>query len=198
MVTVAVFLGLLASVLLVVLAAIHTRRLVIGVSVMLSMVVAAQYVVLGEFAAAGVSLVGLVFALAAVFVPHRKSVTVPVVTLMVVCLSVVSLLTGGIPVHPLGWFPLVGAVLMGFLPFVENVVWVKACQGAGGVVWGVFMVWVGAWGQVPGEVLYMVVWGVSVWRLYRQHTMNGVNVEHPINENVTTPRKKYGTIVVGS
>ena len=175
MVTVAVFLGLLASVLLVVLAAIHTRRLVIGVSVMLSMVVAAQYVVLGEFAAAGVSLVGLVFALAAVFVPHRKSVTVPVVTLMVVCLSVVSLLTGGIPVHPLGWFPLVGAVLMGFLPFVENVVWVKACQGAGGVVWG-----------------------VSVWRLYRQHTMNGVNVEHPINENVTTPRKKYGTIVVGS
>lgn len=198
MVTVAVFLGLLASVLLVVLAAIHTRRLVIGVSVALSMVVAAQYVVLGEFAAAGVSLVGLVFALVAVFVPRRKSVTVPVVTLMVVCLSVVSLLTGGIPAHPVGWFPLVGAVLMGFLPFVENVVWVKACQGAGGVVWGVFMVWVGAWGQVPGEVLYMVVWGVSVWRLYRQHTMNGVNVAHSVTGGTPTPKNKYGTLVVGS
>lgn len=103
MVGIAVILGLVASVLLVALAAVHTRRLVICVSVVLSVVVAAQYVVLGEFAAAGVSLVGLVFALAAVFIPRRKSVTVPVVALMVVCLSVVSLLTGGIPVHPLGW-----------------------------------------------------------------------------------------------
>ena len=198
MVGIAMVLGLVASGLLVVLAAVHTQRLVIGVSVMLSMVVAAQYVVLGEFAAAGVSVVGLVFALAAVFIPRRKSVTVPVVTFMVACLAVVSLWAGGVPAHPVGWFPLVGAVLMGVLPFVENVVWVKACQGAGGVVWGVFMVWVGAWGQVPGQVLYMVVWGVSVWRLYRQHTMNGTSVEHPINESVTTPRKKYGTIVVGS
>lgn len=40
---VALVLGLVASGLLVVLAAVHTRRLVIGVSVVLSVVVAAQY-----------------------------------------------------------------------------------------------------------------------------------------------------------
>ena len=191
---VALVLGLVASGLLVVLAAVHTRRLMIGVSVALSMVVAAQYVVLGEFAAAGVSLVGLVFALAAVFIPRRKSVTVPVVTLIVACLAVVSLWAGGVPAHPVGWFPLVGAILMGVLPFVENVVWVKACQGAGGVVWGVFMVWVGAWGQVPGEVLYMVVWGVSVWRL-QQGKKSGGGVTCTMG---STPERKYGTIVAGS
>ena len=83
---------------------------------------------------------------------------------------------------------------MGCLPFVENVVWVKACQGAGGVVWGVFMVWVGAWGQVPGEVLYMVVWGVSVWRL-QQGKKPGGGVTCTMGN---TPEKKYGTLVVGS
>lgn len=54
---------------------------------------------------------------------------------------------------------------MSALPFLSTTWVVKSLQLIGGVLWTVYMVYAGAWGQLPGEVVYFVAWGVSVIKM---------------------------------
>jgi hypothetical protein len=58
--------------------------------------------------------------------------------------------------------PLVGSVLMASLICIHNRVAIKTIQFIAGIVWIIYQVHVGAWGQMPGEVIYFIAWWLSV------------------------------------
>lgn len=161
----ALILGAIASLLLVALAYSSTQRTITILTIALSVVVAAQYYALAKPAAAAVSLVSLVFALAALVLPKSRRAVMVVLPVMAVVTLTVSLVTAGVPGNGFETIPVVAAVVMSSLPFLTATWVVKTLQLVGGVLWTVYMVYAGAWGQLPGEVVYFVAWGVSVVRM---------------------------------
>ena len=161
----ALILGAIASLLLVALAYSSTQRTITILTIALSVVVAAQYYALAKPAAAAVILVSLVFALAALALPKSRRTAVVVLPVMAVVTLTVSLVTAGVPGNGFEAVPVAATVVMSALPFLSGTWVIKLLQLVGGVLWTVYMVYAGAWGQLPGEVVYFVAWGVSVIKM---------------------------------
>lgn len=159
----ALILGATASLLLVLLAYSSTQRTITALTIALSVVVAAQYHVLNKPSAAAVSIVSLVFAFAALALPKGRRTAVVAIPIMAVVTLAVSVVTAGAPANGFEFIPVVATVVMSALPFLSATWVVKSLQLIGGVLWTIYMVYAGAWGQLPGEVVYFVTWFVSVF-----------------------------------
>ena len=162
---IALILGAIASLLLVVLAYSSKQRTITILTIILSVMVAAQYYALGKPSAAAVSIVSLVFALAALVLPKGKRTAVVVLPVMALVTAAVSFAASGVPGNGFEVIPIAATVVMSALPFLSATWVVKSLQLIGGVLWTIYMVYAGAWGQLPGEVFYFVAWGVSVMRI---------------------------------
>ena len=164
----ALILGAIASLLLVALAYSSKQRTITILTIALSVMVAAQYHALGKPAAAAVSLVSLVFALAALVLPKSKRTAVVAIPVMAMVTLIVSVVTTGAPGNGFEVIPIAATVVMSALPFLSATWVVKSLQLIGGVLWTIYMVYAGAWGQLPGEVFYFVAWAVSVFKTVKE------------------------------
>lgn len=162
---IALILGAIASLLLVVLAYSSKQRTITILTIILSVVVAAQYYALGKPSAAAVSLVSLVFALAALVLPKSRRTAMVAIPVMALVTVIVSFTAAGVPGNGFEFVPVAATVAMSALPFLSATWVIKPLQLVGGVLWTVYMVYAGAWGQLPGEVVYFVAWFVSVMRI---------------------------------
>lgn len=161
----ALILGAIASLLLVALAYSSQQRTITTLTIALSVVVAAQYYALDKPSAAAVSIVSLVFALAALVLPKSRRTAIVVIPVMALATVVVSFVAAGTPANGFEFVPVAATVVMSALPFLSATWVVKLLQLVGGLLWTVYMVYAGAWGQLPGEVFYFVAWGVSVVKI---------------------------------
>lgn len=179
---IALILGAIASLLLVLLAYSSKQRTITILTIILSVVVAAQYYALGKPSAAAVSVVSLVFALAALVLPKSRRTTMVVIPVMMAATVAVSFAAEGAPGNGFEFVPVAATVVMSALLFLSATWAIKLLQLVGGVLWTVYMVYAGAWGQLPGEVVYFVTWFVSVFGI-----SSGARREHsqrPITEPV--------------
>lgn len=161
----ALILGAIASLLLVALAYSSQQRTITTLTIALSVVVAAQYYALDKPSAAAVSIVSLVFALAALVLPKSRRTAMVVIPVMALATVVVSFVAAGAPANGFEFVPVAATVVMSALPFLSATWVVKLLQLVGGLLWTVYMVYAGAWGQLPGEVFYFVAWGVAVVKI---------------------------------
>lgn len=160
---IALILGAIASLLLVVLAYSSKQHTITILTIILSVVVAAQYYALGKPSAAAVSLVSLVFALAALILPKSRRTAMVAILIMALVTVIVSFTAAGDPGDGFEFVPVAATVAMSALPFLSATWVVKLLQLVGGVLWTVYMVHANAWGQLPGEVVYFAAWFVSMF-----------------------------------
>lgn len=160
--------GLVASVLLVAISYSSSNKTITILSVLMSSAVALQYLLLGAYGATALSVLSIVFAIAALVLSKKpywrfKNIA-PVI---VVSMTALFLMTGG-SLSGFNLLPLVGSVLMSCLVLVENKWAIKAITFVAGIVWLVYQIHTGAWGQIPGQVFYFTFWFISVGNMLKK------------------------------
>lgn len=157
-----IVLGLVASGLLAAISYSSRNRTITILSAVMSAVVCGQYALLNHPGAAVLSAISLAFSIASLSLSKARAWR-PKVALATMILSMVAAhwIVNGISV---GYetLPLVGSMLMASLICIHNRAAIKTIQFIAGVVWTVYQVHVGAWGQMPGEVIYFIAWWLSV------------------------------------
>lgn len=157
-----IILGLVASGLLAAISYSSRNRMITILSAVMSTVVCGQYVLLDHPGAAVLSAISLIFSIASLMFSNTRAWK-PRVVLAAMILSMVAAhwIVNGVSV---GYevLPLVGSVLMASLICIHNWAAIKAIQFIAGIVWTVYQVHVGAWGQMPGEIIYFIAWWLSV------------------------------------
>ena len=157
-----IVLGLVASGLLAAISYSSRNRTITILSAVMSGIVCGQYVLLNHPGAAVLSAISLVFSIASLSLSKSRAWR-PKVVLVTMILSMVTAqwIINGVSV---GYetLPLVGSALMASLICIHNRAAIKTIQFIAGVVWTIYQVHVGAWGQMPGEVIYFIAWWLSV------------------------------------
>lgn len=157
--------GLIASVLLVAISYSSSNKTITILSVLMSSAVAVQYLLLGAYGATALSVLSIVFAVAALVLnkkPYWKFRNIAPV--IVVSMTALFLVTGG-SLSGFNLLPLVGSVLMSCLVLVENKWAIKVITFVAGIVWLVYQIHTGAWGQIPGQIFYFTFWFISVRKM---------------------------------
>lgn len=162
-----IFLGLIASVLVVALAFTLQRRNIIIVSMLLAVVVAVQYLLLGRGTAATLNLVTLAYGVLTFYetrYPWLKS-NLSLILLGGAYSGVFFLLNGvALNLDVLAYIAsITGVIVMG----VQNQIAAKYLMLINGVTWTAYQLGTGAYGQLPGEVFYTVGVIISLVILYR-------------------------------
>lgn len=157
-----IVLGLVASGLLAAISYSSHNRTITILSAVMSAVVCAQYVLLNHPGAAVLSAISLIFSITSLMLSKARAWR-PKVALATMILSMVAThwIVNGISV---GYetLPLIGSALMASLICIHNQAAIKGIQFIAGVVWTIYQVHVGAWGQMPGEIIYFIAWWLSV------------------------------------
>lgn len=157
-----IILGLVASGLLAAISYSSHNRTITILSAVMSAVVCGQYVLLNHPGAAVLSAISLIFSIASLMLSNTRAWRPRVVlAAMILSMVVAHWVVNGISVR-YEMLPLVGSVLMASLICIHNRATIKATQFIAGVVWTIYQVHVGAWGQMPGEVIYFIAWWLSV------------------------------------
>lgn len=168
----ALLLGLIASGLLAAISYSTSNKTITILSCLMSVTVCVQYTLLGRPSAAALSVVSLVFSIVALLMKNsEKWRWQTVLPAMLVSMTVTSWFFGGIT---MGYeaLPLLGSILMGSLIMFHKPAVIKSVQFVAGVIWTVYQVHVGAWGQIPGEVIYFITWGASVRTMIARYLKN--------------------------
>lgn len=157
-----IVLGLVASCLLAAISYSSHNRTITILSAAMSAVICGQYILLNHPGAAVLSAISLIFSIASLTLSKTRAWR-PKVALATMILSMIAAhwIINGISV---GYetLPLVGSALMASLICIHNRATIKTIQFIAGGVWTIYQVHVGAWGQMPGEVIYFVAWWLSV------------------------------------
>lgn len=164
--------GLIASVLLVAISYSSSNKTITILSVLMSSAVAIQYLLLGAYGATALSILSIIFAVAALLLskkPYWRFRNIaPVV---VVSMTVLFLVTGG-SLSGFNLLPLIGSVLMSCLVLVENKWAIKSITFVAGIVWLVYQIHTGAWGQIPGQIFYFTFWFISVGNMLKNTSVS--------------------------
>lgn len=157
-----IVLGLVASGPLAAISYSSRNRTITILSAVMSAVVCGQYALLDHPGAAVLSAISLIFSIASLMFSNIRAWR-PRVVLAAMILSMVAAhwIVNGVSAG-CETLPLVGSVLMASLICIHNWAAIKAIQFIAGIVWTVYQVHVGAWGQMPGEVIYFIAWWLSV------------------------------------
>lgn len=154
--------GLIASVLLVAISYSSSNKSITILSVLMSSAVALQYLLLGAYGATALSILSAMFAVASLVLnkkPYWRFRNIaPLIT---VSMTVLFMVTGG-SLSGFNLLPLIGSVLMSCLVLVENKWSIKVITFTAGIIWLVYQIHTGAWGQIPGQVFYFTFWFISV------------------------------------
>ena len=164
--------GLIASVLLVAISYSSSNKTITILSVLMSSAVAVQYLLLGAYGATALSVLSIVFAVAALVLnkkPYWKFRNIAPV--IVVSMTALFLITGG-SLSGFNLLPLIGSVLMSCLVLVENKWAIKVITLVAGIVWLVYQIHTGAWGQIPGQVFYFTFWFISVRNMLKNTSVS--------------------------
>ena len=159
--------GLIASVLLVAISYSSSNKTITVLSVLMSSAVAIQYLVLGAYGATALGVLSALFAVSALMLnkkPYWRFRNIaPIVA---ASMTALFLVTGG-SLSGFNLLPLIGSVLMSCLVLVENKWAIKAVTFVAGIVWLVYQVHTGAWGQIPGQIFYFTFWFISVGNMLK-------------------------------
>lgn len=141
-------------------------------SVLMSSAVAVQYLLLGAYGATALSVLSIVFAVAALALskkPYWRFRNIAPV--IVVSMTTLFLITGG-SLSGFNLLPLIGSVLMSCLVLVENKWAIKVITFVAGIVWLVYQINTGAWGQIPGQIFYFTFWFISVRNMLKNTSIS--------------------------
>lgn len=164
--------GLIASVLLVAISYSSSNKTITILSVLMSSAVAIQYLLLGAYGATALSILSIIFAVAALLLskkPYWRFRNIAPV--IVVSMAALFLVTGG-SLSGFNLLPLVGSILMSCLVLVENKWAIKTITLVAGIVWLVYQIHTGAWGQIPGQIFYFTFWFISVGNMVKNTSVN--------------------------
>lgn len=164
--------GLIASVLLVAISYSSSNKTITILSVLMSSAVAVQYILLGAYGATALSVLSALFAVAALVLskkPYWRFRNIAPV--IVVSMTTLFLITGG-SLSGFNLLPLVGSILMSCLVLVENKWAIKAITFVAGIVWLVYQIHTGAWGQIPGQIFYFTFWFISVGNMLKNTSVS--------------------------
>lgn len=165
--------GLIASVLLVAISYSSSNKTITILSVLMSSAVAIQYLLLGAYGATALSILSIIFAVAALLLskkPYWRFRNIaPVV--VVVSMTALFLVTGG-SLSGFNLLPLLGSILMSCLVLVENKWAIKVITLVAGIVWLVYQIHTGAWGQIPGQIFYFTFWFISVRNMLKNTSVS--------------------------
>lgn len=148
-------LGLIASALVVVMSLTIKRDMIVKMSALMGIVTTAQYALLGEWSATWLTSVAFFYALGLMFAkkfPIMESKRIAFVLLLIY--SAGFFIING---FSLSW-PLLayGASLLGtFMLLVHNPLILKNMMLINGLLWLGFQLASGAYGQIPGEIIYL-------------------------------------------
>ena len=164
--------GLIASILLVAISYSSNNKTITILSVLMSSAVAVQYLLLGAYGATALSVLSIVFAVAALILSEKpywrfRNIS-PVI---VISMTTLFLITGG-SLSGFNLLPLIGSVLMSCLVLVKNKWVIKAITFVSGVVWLVYQIHTGAWGQIPGQIFYFTFWFISVGNMVKNTSVS--------------------------
>ena len=164
--------GLIASVLLVAISYSSSNKTITILSVLMSSAVALQYLILGAYGATALSVLSIVFAVAALVLSKKPYWNLRnIAPVIVVSMTALFLVTGG-SLSGLNLLPLVGSVLMSCLVLVENKWAIKVITLVAGIIWLVYQIHTGAWGQIPGQIFYFTFWFISVRNMLRNTSVS--------------------------
>lgn len=168
----ALIFGLIASVLLVAISYSSSNKTITILSVLMSSAVAIQYLILGAYGATALSFLSIISAVAALLLskkPYWRFRNIaPVIA---VSMTALFLITGG-SLSGFNLFPLIGSVLMSCLVLVENKWAIKVITFTAGIVWLVYQIHTGAWGQIPGQIFYFTFWFISVGNILKKASLS--------------------------
>lgn len=164
--------GLIASVLLVAISYSSSNKTITILSVLMSSAVAIQYLLLGAYGATALSILSIIFAVAALLLskkPYWRFRNIaPVIA---VSMTTLFLIIGG-SLSGFNLLPLIGSVLMSCLVLVENKWAIKSITFIAGIVWLVYQIHTGAWGQIPGQIFYFTFWFISVRNMLKNTSVS--------------------------
>lgn len=164
--------GLIASVLLVAISYSSSNKTITILSVLMSSAVAIQYLLLGAYGATALSILSIIFAVAALLLskkPYWRFRNIAPVIVM--SMTALFLVTGG-SLSGFNLLPLLGSILMSCLVLVENKWAIKAITFVAGIVWLVYQIHTGAWGQIPGQIFYFTFWFISVENMLKNTSVS--------------------------
>lgn len=162
-----IFLGIIASILVVALALTVQRMPIIAVSAALSVVTAVQYALLDRWSAVALGLVTLAYGLIAVMEGkwawlRSKAVSGAVIAAYAGMFLALNGWTFSIDI--IAFVASISGVL---LMMVNNPLVAKWMMLANGIAWTAYQVFTGAYGQLPGEALFVVGVVASLIMLHR-------------------------------
>jgi len=164
--------GLVASVLLVAISYSISNKTITILSVLMSSAVALQYLILGAYGATALSVLSIVFAVAALLLNKKPYWNLRnIAPVIVVSMTALFLVTGG-SLSGLNLLPLVGSVLLSCLVPVENKWAIKVITLVAGIIWLVYQIHTGAWGQIPGQIFYFTFWFISVRNMLKNTSVS--------------------------
>lgn len=164
--------GLIASVLLVAISYSSNNKTITILSVLMSSAVALQYLLLGAYGATALSVLSIVFAVAALVLNKKTYWRFrDIAPVIVVSMTALFLVTGG-SLSGFNLLPLIGSVLMSCLVLVENKWAIKTITFIAGIVWLVYQIHTGAWGQIPGQIFYFTFWFISVGNMAKNTSVS--------------------------
>jgi membrane protein len=168
----ALIFGIIASVLLVAISYSSSNKTITILSVLMSSAVAVQYLLLGAYGATALSMLSIVFAVAALVLSKKPFWRFQnIAPVIVVSMTALLLVTGG-SLSGFNLLPLVGSILMSCLVLVENKWVIKAITLIAGIVWLVYQIHTGAWGQIPGQIFYFTFWFISVGNMVKNTSVS--------------------------
>ena len=164
--------GLIASILLVAISYSSNNKTITILSVLMSSAVAVQYLLLGAYGATALSVLSIVFAVAALILSEKPYWRFRnIAPLIVLSMTALFIVTGG-SLFGFNLIPLIGSVLMSCLILVENKWAIKGITFTAGIIWLVYQIHTGAWGQIPGQIFYFTFWFISVGKMVKNTSIN--------------------------
>lgn len=170
-------LGLIASAIVIIMAFTIKRNMIVKMSAIMGVVTTLQYLLLNEWGTAWLTFVGFLYAVGLMYeekIPIMKGKSVAYLLLVIYSVGFF-----GINGFSFGW-PLVAyaASLLGtFMLLLRNPLALKYAMFVNGGLWMIFQMVSGAHGQIPGEIVYLLGIGASIF--YLKHSRKkGI----PLNE----------------
>lgn len=151
----AIALGLIASILVVLMSLIIKRDNVVKLSIVLGVTTTAQYAVLHEWGTVWLTSISALYAVCLLFAQRYPALG----SQKVAYALVIVYTTGFIAINGVnlswGLFSYAASILGALMLLISNPLGLKYAMLVNGVLWTVFQVSSGAYGQLPGELLYV-------------------------------------------
>ncbi len=182
-------LGLLASVIVILMSITVQRKNIVVLSILMAVITSFQYFLLEEIGTVWLGAVSLIYAVAMSKenrIPFVKTWTFSIITL--VAYVVGYFLINGIT-FTWGLMALTASLIGTFMLRIHNPIYLKWAMLVNGLTWLTYQLAVGAYGQLPGELVYVVGIVVSLG-LLNKAKKNGVNLLD-VPEFMTVIKNKF-------